>query len=302
MRKLLLATAMAVFGLGFGSANADVTVTATIDKDKDVGLASDFQDQPGEPNHTDGITEHVTKNKTIDLVLTVTVTPDKAAESLALINQTNNRNDACSNCAEKRDEIIGSISSDTGIVDVNQASGNMNNQGNAISVAVDFLRVPGDGGDPPPEVGNQGFAEAQSAVDQVNGKRRAPEQRFSNTVDAIDLFFRDALIDNSIINNTGIVNVNQSPGNMANQANALSFAVSFADDGGVALSEADLGQINQRNRVRESGDGLAPPIGINKSATITGSINGNQGVVTANQSSGNMANQANNLSLAVVQF
>lgn len=298
MRKLILGAAVAVFGLGFGSANADVSVLATIDKDKDIGLLSDFRrthDGPG-PN---SFTEHVIKNKTIDIDLTVTVVPDKAAESLALINQVIEDNDACSNCAEKRDQIIGSISSNSGIVDVNQASGNMNNQGNAISVAVDFLRVPGDGNGQ--GGGGQGFAEAQSAVDQRNGDASS-RRTFSNTVDAIDLFFRDALIDNSIFGNTGIVIVNQAAGNMANQANSLSFAVSFAEEGGVALSEADLGQENGHNQVLESGDGMNVPIGINKSATITGSIVNNSGVVAANQSSGNMANQANNLSLAVVQF
>jgi hypothetical protein len=85
---------------------------------------------------------------------------------------------------------------------------------------------------------------------------------------------------------------------MNNQANALSLAVSLS--AGVALSEADLGQVNTFNTVRESDatSGGAVRVGINKNADIVGSISGNTGVVGVNQAVGNMANQANVVSIA----
>jgi hypothetical protein len=88
---------------------------------------------------------------------------------------------------------------------------------------------------------------------------------------------------------------------MNNQANALSLAVSL-ESGGVALAEADLGQINVFNTVHESdSDPATPPlIGVHKSANISSSVNYNIGVVGVNQAAGNMANQGNVVSIAAV--
>ena len=146
------------------------------------------------------------------------------------------------------------------------------------------------------------------SVEQVNGGSNDGHEIATdgNIVDTINIVFRNALITNAINNNTGVVQVNQSPGQMNNQSNVLALAFSLRP-GGVALAEADLGQFNQGNFVGESdgqqvsgkavvGDG----IGINKSASITGSINGNIGIVGVNQSAGNMANQANIVSFSAV--
>ena len=289
MRKALaVIVAAAGIGLGATSALATLDLLATIDKTKDIT-----------------VTETLDKIKTVELFIVIEVDVDKAAESLSLVNQTNDDNEGCSNCAEKKDIIKNSLgqtdNGNSGILTLNEAAGNMNNQGNSIAVAVDAARVPGG---PPPEGeelpgGGYGFAEAQSSVDQRNGGLE-----MGNLVDAINLFFRDALIEDSIIDNTGIVALNQAPGNMYNQANSVSIAASFAELGGVALSESDLGQLNTHNTVQESNDGFEelPDIGIHKSAVITGSIIGNMGFVLANQGSGNMGNQANGVAFAVVQF
>jgi hypothetical protein len=93
---------------------------------------------------------------------------------------------------------------------------------------------------------------------------------------------------------------------MNNQSNVLALAFSERP-GGVALAEADLGQFNQTNVSLESdgqhvvgesvvGDG----VGVNKTASIIGSINGNTGIVGVNQAAGNMANQANIVSFSAV--
>ena len=107
----------------------------------------------------------------------------------------------------------------------------------------------------------------------MNGfEPEAEERGDGNLVDTVNLLFRDAVIENSINDNTGIVNVNQAPGSMNNQANLVSVAVSLVSpgEGGVALSEADLGQVNVGNQVYESDSdptsGSDPFLGINKSA------------------------------------
>jgi hypothetical protein len=281
MRKLLvptLATWLAL--LGAGGASADVSVLATIDKEKDVV-----------------ITEAIRILKTVDLDVVVPLTATKAAESDALVNQTNAANRSCTNCDEKRDTITNSGNANSGVLSINQAAGNMNNQGNAVSIAVDVIVTPGPGQTPPPSPDPQsaGFAEAQASVDQRNG---AVRDLGPNTVDTVNLLFRSGTIATSLNTNTGVVHANQAPGNMNNQANALSVAVSL--DGGVALSEADLGQVNVGNVVRESDatSGSDLRVGINKRAEITGSINGNTGIVGVNQAVGNMANQANVVSVA----
>lgn len=273
MRTLLAASTAAVAALLLVGmpASATVTVTATVNKAKDV-----FVD------------EDIFIDKFVLIRANIVSTPDKAAESLATVNQTNNNNEACSNCAEKEDVIRDSFNDNAGIVTYNQAAGNMNNQGNAVSTAVDFEVEDGDDGDNGPE--GSGFAEAQAAADQDN---------FNNTVDAVNLLFRTARIRDAGNGNTGVLFMNQSPGNMNNQVNELSMAISFEDEG-VALSEAELGQLNTANLALESRR-TPGSTGVNKDAIINGSLSDNTGVLGVNQSVGNNANQGNVLAIASVQ-
>jgi hypothetical protein len=318
MKKILLAGVAGCALFIVNSASADVNVLANITKTKDIT-----------------VTETVTITKTVNLEAVVGSVPGKAAESTGIINQSNYNNLDCGNCAEKNDTISNSIGGGTdggnhGIVNVNQASGNMNNQGNAVSVAWDFDTSPGPVPVPPVvppptpgTVGNSSFANSQAHVDQKNGAYNLTNpstgaftgiSTAANTVDAVNLLFRDAAITNSINHNTGIVNVNQAVGNNSNQANNESLAVSLlpgptgtppvgTETGGVALSEADLGQLNTGNHNWESdATGVAGDeiFGIHKSATMTDSVSDNIGIVGVNQSAGNMSNQANNVSAAFV--
>jgi hypothetical protein len=262
---------IAVVGLFSTVAMADVNVKATVDKKKDITIV-----------------ERIGIDKTVDIKAEIKVTADKAAESQALTNQTNDRNEVCTNCDEKKDAIVNAGNSNDGVLSINQAAGNMNNQGNAVSIAIDTCPpFCGTGGGKDPG----GFANSQAHVEQKNT---------FNTVDTVNVLFRDANINSSINNNAGVAHVNQAPGNMANQANSLSLAVSLAQ-GGVALAEADLGQVNTNNVVKESDAlGVRGPgfVGITKRADIVGSVNANTGVIGVNQSAGNMANQANVVSFA----
>jgi hypothetical protein len=88
------------------------------------------------------VTETINFDVQVDSELTVVLEPQKFAESLAVANQSNFGNKACENCAEKQDIIIDSASDNTGILSINQASGNANNQGTLFSAAVD-VALPG---------------------------------------------------------------------------------------------------------------------------------------------------------------
>jgi len=288
MRKHLLLAGVA--GLAFGAfvgastAVADVTVFATITKDKTVTVS-----------------ESVTIDKTVDLDATVNSFPSKFAEANALANQRNSDDRACENCAEKMDTLSGSVIRNNGITSVNQAAGNLNNQGSALAAAVDADQTTNP---------NDGFAEADASAQQINGgmsetpKSAAVVTGSPDTIDTVNILFRTALITGSINNNAGATFVNQAVGNINNQANLVSIAFSERA-GGVALSESDLGQFNIADTVGESGsqdagDGAAPGciFCITKTATISSSVNGNTGIVGVNQGAGNFANQANIFSLA----
>jgi hypothetical protein len=228
----------------------------------------------------------------VDARATIRSEPEKFAESMVTANQTNERNKACGNCAEKDDIIVNSGNSNKGIVSMNQASGNNNNQGTIVSVAI-------DAGDPPPAPpppapppaapNGVGFAHASAA---------ATQSQVSNNIDSVNLLYRDANLTNSLNSNQGLIYANQSAGNMNNQLNVLSLAFSLAKSG-VALSEAALGQFNAQGRVGES-NSTTSNVGINKVARITNSLNDNVGIFGVNQAVGNMANQANIVSVAAI--
>lgn len=246
---------------------ADVTVTAVVTKDKDVV-----------------VDENIAIYKDVNVIVDLERLLGKAAESNTTVNQRNTGDAACENCAEKRDIIGGAVNANTGIANVNQASGNMNNQGNVVSVAVD----PTNGELPlDPQAG---LAQAQTAAQQINE---------GNRINSILILFRDTLIRGSVQGNRGIVGVNQSAGNINNQLNAATLGISL--DGVIALAEADLGQANFGfgDSVDLNGTATITEFATNKTAIIDGSILGNRGIVGVNQTSGNLANQANVANLAV---
>jgi len=284
MRKLLMIGLASLVMVAWAApALADVNVYADIDKEKTITVI-----------------ETITITKIVNLTADVTTVGDQAAEALAIANQENADNYACENCAEKQNYILGSVLTNTGITNVNQSVGNMNNQGNITAIAIDL--PPGGGGGIPER---SGFANAQASVDQKQGlvivgyvtdtetgEILGPIYEVSpNVVNSINILFRESLIQGSINHNVGVTNVNQAAGQMNNQANATALAVCL--DGAVALSETDLGQYSLGNQVYETFT--------LKTASILGSINENQGVTFVNQTSGNMANQGNALSLSYSQ-
>jgi hypothetical protein len=263
MRKAFLLSAVAGAALFASTASADVFVFGTVNKTVTVDIE-----------------ETIVKNKFVFLDVIIRDVPEKFAESYALFNQRNQSNTACENCAEKLDTIAGSINGNVGITSVNQSSGNNNNQGTVIAFSWDLPEDPP--GDPPPggDPGNTGFAHAQTAGSQY---------MLSNVIDTVNIVFRDAVMTDSVNRNVGITAVNQSAGNINNQANAISVAVSLSN--GVALADTALGQFNSGHNVQESN--------VSKQVFIGTSINGNVGITQVNQAAGNLANQSNTVTIAV---
>lgn len=320
MKKLLLTCGVVALLAGAGAAQAqavppsvDTTPAETEGLFTTYLFATAQLDKDVYTNELIDITTYVNLDQLVD-----NTHATGFAESSAMAKQTNTDQHDCGNCAEKTDTLDNAGSSNVGIVSINQASGNMNNQGTLVSAAIDsktFNPPPPPPGVPPTPVTpsgepvDPGFAHAQAEATQVNGGaiigipgREGPILSPGNDVEAVGLLFRDALITNSLNHNEGLVYANQSSGNNNNQVNVLSLAFSERPQG-VAIAEADLGQFNTLNKVGESDavhDGQPDGVGINKSATITGSLIGNVGIFGVNQTVGNNGNQANIVSVAAI--
>lgn len=283
LRKALL-SAVAATALLASPARADFNLYGDVDKNVDIY-----------------IWEGVFKLKLAAFLVLIVDQPEKVAKSQVVFNQRNQRNHACENCAEKLDLINNSITGNAGITSVNQASGNMNNQGNLVSVAWANVSETPPNGDPGGDPGNTGHANSQVSGEQILGNGSAGfrdvdgrrehvlEQGQGNVVRTVNVPFRDARIENSVNNNSGITQANQASGNINNQANGVSIAFTFYN--GISLSDSALGQWNAGNRAEERG--------VSKFALITASVNDNTGVTQVNQSAGTLGNQSNTVSLAV---
>ena len=163
----------------------------------------------------------------------------------------------------------------------------------------------------------EGAAEADALVNQRNENNVVdgyPGYELSPLYMDIEL---DALITNSITDNTGIVGVNQDVGNNVNQENSVALAITDAassvTDSHAAADQRNTG--NYSNQVEALTDLQGNPYddmeGIDpnditpattdpdKTAIITDSVNTNSGIVGVNQNAGNNNNQANAVANAV---
>jgi len=102
--------------------------------------------------------------------------------------------------ATLRDDITGSFGGGSGVVGVNQAAGSLNNQNNALSIAVAEPAV---------------YALGEANLGQFNT---------FNTVDVIDQVRTDSISGGSFDGFAGVAMVNQSSGSINNQANVVDIA------------------------------------------------------------------------------
>jgi hypothetical protein len=254
--KLLRSTALTlglVVGLGASGALADVDISATVSKEKNTIIS-----------------EMITRNKDIRLDVQVMSVAAKFSEALAILNQSG-QNTINESQTSRTDTVSGSVNNNSGITVANQSSGSLNNQGSSVSGTANADAAPG----------GQVYSEAQAAAGQYNS---------SSVLTASIVTDRTAVIEGSLNENVGVLHANQSVGNMNNQGNGLSLALSFGG-GGVVLSDAALGQSNSGHQVSE--------YAVLRTASMQGSVNTNNGIVGVNQAAGNFANQANLVAVGV---
>lgn len=258
MRKWVVMGLIGTLALVPALAFADVDIDVEIEKDK-----------------RKFVFEKVVKFKAALILALVLKLTDEAAESETLVNQTNEGNFEFNFFALS--ESLGFVSDNSGITGVNLASGNMNNQANAVSVAVAGGGAAAGGTNDSRLFIGGSFAESQAGADQKN-KRNDIVSKFSASLSGL-----------SVSDNSGITGVNQASGSMNNQANAVSVAIGTAP--AIALSEADLGQVNAWNTA----------INIASVSLAIAEVTGNTGITGVNQSSGHMNNQANVVSVAATR-
>jgi len=185
----------------------------------------------------------------------------------------------------------------TGVISVNQATGNCNNQGNAVAIAY--------------ANNNPAFLMASAHIEKEIGTsdtkldpgliatlvewlrkddRDLANLGGTNIVVGIQTPRSNEISDNAFQNAVGVIGVNQSAGNVNNQDNAVALAV--GGDPTATLAEADLGMV------------VANSIVVEKACTKTDQIDDYafqlaRGVIGVNQSSGNCNNQGNSVAVVV---
>jgi hypothetical protein len=283
--------ALGLLGLAMPAA-AELDLTVNVDKDKDVYVVVDL---------------YVDKFIDIDVILNEVL--DGAAEAHALANIENTWNEVgpCdASCPgggpamgpdpddlfytfnlDLEATLVDSVQANQGIVGLNQDVGNMVNQGNMLA----FARTEFTDGE------SLIVSDAEAEIDQLNTYNDAWQEEMLPEPDVPDPDFdifddpdHASTIRNSINRNNGVVGVNQNSGNMNNQTNAVAMVI--GEGNAVVLTEAALGQENAFNEV----------LGIEtvKIDLITNSINANNGVVSVNQSVGNMNNQGSSIAFGAL--
>jgi hypothetical protein len=270
MKKMLLVMFITLFmALPVMAQNADlVSIFQTPDIDVDLSYEDEVTIDVAKYKLLLEL-EALLKLKLVFIDVDVTLDTSEAAEANAFVKAINDYAFGCEDCTQKDAYLTDSILDNTGIVQTNQATGHINNQGNVIAIAVDDT----NGG----TNGTGSFTEAQAVVEQAN--------LYSATYTTDSAI--SAYIDGSINGNKGIVQFNQSSGNINNQHNVIALAVGGA---GVALSEAVLGQANAFV--------VAIDRGTPRYASIYESINSNTGIVQVNQNVGTLNNQGNVISIS----
>jgi len=267
-------------------ASADVIIDAQISKEKHLFVQ-----------------EFIFKTKFVFIDVFADFDIDSAAEAMAVVNAANEDNivigyDGTGILAGndiRRDpfadfninlsaEVVNSINNNQGVAGVNVDVGNMVNQGNVVSfslVGPDILDEDSFGS----------LAHTQAEIEQRNLRNETFDSEFLDP-DGQGGFIpnKTAVVVDSVNGNSGIVGVNVNSGNTSNQHNVVAMSVGF--DALVALSEAALGQFNSGNTVTE--------IETIKVALISGSVNGNSGVVSLNVNNGNHNNQASVVSFSAL--
>ncbi len=272
MKKLFQTSALAMV-LAAGSASpafADVQVTGTVNVDKRIVINVDTN-----------------KDKNVNVNVVYDEELDGSAQSDAIVNATVDSvtvgpiNDSVTDeDVNKKALTNSSVNTNQGIVQFNQDAGQVTNQGNVVSVAAVFTG----------ETDAATAVHSEAYADQRVSRSSARHSEGGENIGQLDQIDLVASTVNSYNSNTGVAQGNQNVGVGNNQHNILSAAV--GDNAMVALSDAGLGQEVAGNSIRD--------INTLKDATVSNSLNGNNGIVSVNQSTGAFNNQATVISIAAL--
>jgi hypothetical protein len=146
----------------------------------------------------------------------------------------------------------------------------------------------------------EGSASSMALVNSTNSGHDVTQTGGSSATNGTQ---RTAVARDSMNENTGIGQVNQDAGNMANQGNVAAVGLNLGDDS-FTMAEAYVEQTTEGNSTsfREGGPGLNAALNgrnPNLEATGTNVLNGNTGVYHFNQNAGSVNSQHNVLSAAL---
>jgi hypothetical protein len=163
--------------------------------------------------------------------------------------------------------ITDSVEGNSGMVNINQASGNLNNQANLRAVAVS----------PGPGAAHAGAIRDLAVIDE-----NLFESAGGRKLDVIQDSFR---------NNAGIIGVNQSAGSLNSERNTLTLIIG----GAVSLTEMEMAGVRSNNRIVQRG-------GTERMDMILDSFGNTRGVVQITQSAGDLNALGNNILFTYKEF
>jgi len=232
------------------------------------------------------INQNVYINKNLDLQVEAKIDPDEWAQCEVFKTDLNKGNEVCEIFDPQVatdlnvNSIDGSFNGFTGIAQVNQSAGSLNNQGNVTAIALTN----------DPQVNNNSFGDWDRKDPGLSHTEVAVEQvNTDNKLTSILVTHRDSISDSFNDGFTGIAQVNQASGFMNNQNNVVGISANLGN-GVVALSDAFLTQSNTENK--------ATYAAVNYRASINSSFTGGTGIAQVNQAPGSMNNQANIVSFS----
>jgi hypothetical protein len=166
--------------------------------------------------------------------------------------------------------IINSYNDNKGLFNLNQSSGNINNQSNLTVITLT-----------PDSKENILSSIGLSGIDISSG----------NTIKYSGTISRQSLIENSFENSKGVFLVNQSPGNLNQQSNTL--VISLGVGSALMLSDFELAASLSENSIQ-----YEPGTVLESKDAVNNSFSGISGVVLINQSSGDLNVIRNNVGIS----
>jgi hypothetical protein len=190
---------------------------------------------------------------------------DSLQESSLFLNAENLQNTIEESNTNHSSSVTDSYKNDTGLFNLNQASGSLNNQSNRAIITY----TPG--------------------ISLSDYQLEYRGESTNNTIKYSGLSFRQSLIDNSFDNSKGVFLVNQSPGNLNVQSNLFILSMGSA----LVLNDAELATRTGGNVIE-----YGPDTNLDRRDILSNSFSGAVGVGVISQSSGDLNTITNTLAIS----